>query len=397
MKAIVLGIGLQGKAVIHDLEKSELISEIVAADIDISHTAQYLNRMGYSKTRALKLDVAQEQDLAKTFTGMDIRVVVCMLPIELALTAARAALEAGIPFVSSNYTYKLKELDALAKEQGGIILPEMGLDPGIDLVMGRLAVDKLDEVHGLYSYGGGIPAPECASDSPIKYKISWIFERVLAVYTREARLIKNGKLFIVPGNEIFQPKNVHEIEFAGIGSIEAYPNGDAEKYVEIFGLGQGLVEMGRFALRWPGHSRFWRKMVALGFLDDTPLKIGNAEISPLSFLTKCLTPRLQYEKNERDLALLRVEAWGLKKDKKVKVTYDLIDYRDLESGLFAMNRTVGFTSSIGAQMILSGQITQTGVLSPARHVPPDAFIHELEARGMHIDYKIEEYTNGQNR
>jgi saccharopine dehydrogenase-like NADP-dependent oxidoreductase len=99
MKAIVLGIGLQGKAVIHDLEQSELISEIIAADIDISHTAQYLNRMGYSKTRALKLDVAQEQDLAKTFTGMDIRVVVCMLPIELALTAARAALEAGIPFV----------------------------------------------------------------------------------------------------------------------------------------------------------------------------------------------------------------------------------------------------------------------------------------------------------
>ncbi len=35
MKAIVLGIGLQGKAVIHDLEKSELISEIVAADIPL--------------------------------------------------------------------------------------------------------------------------------------------------------------------------------------------------------------------------------------------------------------------------------------------------------------------------------------------------------------------------
>jgi saccharopine dehydrogenase-like NADP-dependent oxidoreductase len=376
MKAIVLGIGLQGKAVIHDLEQSELISEIIAADIDISHTAQYLNRMGYSKTRALKLDVAQEQDLAKTFSGMDIRVVVCMLPIELALTAARAALEAGIPFVSSNYTYKLTELDALAKEQGGIILPEMGLDPGIDLVMGRLAVEKLDEVHGLYSYGGGIPAPECASDSPIKYKISWIFDRVLAVYTREARLIKNGKLLVVPGNEIFHQENIHEIEFGGIGSIEAYPNGDAERYVEIFDLGQGLVEM-----------------VALGFLDDTPVRIGNAEISSRSFLTRCLTPRLQYRKDERDLALLRVEAWGLKDGRKVKVTYDLIDYRDLESGLFAMNRTVGFTSSIGAQMILSDRITQTGVLSPARHVPPDAFIHELEARGMHIDYKIEEYTN----
>jgi len=389
MKVLLLGIGLQGKAVIHDLEQSEMICEIIAADINISDIAEYFKHMGYCKTRAVKLDVAQEPDLAKTFATMDVRTVVCMLPIELALTVAKAALEAGIPFVSSNYTYQLKELDALAKEKGGIILPEMGLDPGIDLIIGRLAADQLDEVHGLYSYGGGIPAPECAADSPVKYKISWIFDRVLAVYTREARCIKNGEVFIIPGNEIFHPENVHEIEFAGIGPVEAYPNGDAERYVEIFGLGKGLKEMGRFALRWPGHSRFWRKMVALGLLDDTPVQIGDAEISPRSFLTRCLTPRLQYGKDERDLALLRVEAWGLKKGRKVKVTYDMIDYRDLESGLFAMNRTVGFTSAIGALMILSGQITQTGVLSPVRHVPPDAFIKELEARGIHINYKIE--------
>jgi lysine 6-dehydrogenase len=397
LKAIVIGIGQQGKAVIHDLEQSELIDEIIAADLNRSDTAQYLNRMGYSKTRAVQLDVDEEPDLAKTLTDMDVRAVVCMLPIELAMTVARAALEAGIPFVSSNYTYQLKQLDELAKERGGIILPEMGLDPGIDLILGRLAVDQLDEVHGLYSYGGGIPAPECAADSPIRYKISWIFDRVLAVYTREARCIKNGELFIIPGNEIFHPDNVHEIEFSGIGPVEAYPNGDAERYVEIFGLGQGLKEMGRFALRWPGHSRFWRTMVALGFLDDTLVQTGDAEISPRSFLTRCLAPRLQYGKNERDLALLRVEAWGLKKGRKVKVIYDLIDYRDLESGLFAMNRTVGFTSGIGVQMILSGQITQTGVLSPVRHVPPDVFMREIEARGIHIDYKIEEQVNGKNR
>ncbi len=390
MKAIVIGIGLQGKAVIHDLEQSEMISEIIAADLNISATEQYLKRMGYSKTRAVKLDVAQEPELAKAFIVMDVQIVVCMLPIELALSVARAALEAGIPFVSSNYTYQLKELDALAKEKEGIILPEMGLDPGIDLIMGRLAADQLDEVHGLYSYGGGIPAPECADDNPLKYKISWIFDRVLAVYTREARFVKNGVLFIIPGDEIFHPENVHEIEFAGIGPVEAYPNGDAQRYVEIFGLGQHLKEMGRFALRWPGHSQFWRKMVDLGLLDDTPVKIGDAAISPRSFLTQCLTPKLQYGQNERDLALLRGEAWGLKKGKKVKVTYDLIDYRDLESGLFAMNRTVGFTSAIGALMILSGQITQTGVLSPVRHVPPNAFTRELEARGIHIDYKIED-------
>ena len=254
MKAIVLGMGLQGKAVIHDLEQSDLISKIFAADINLDNAKAYLDRMRYAKTWAVKLDVCRENDLAGKYSEMGVDVVICMLPIDLALTAARAAMNAGIPFVSSNYTYQLQELDALAKEKGVIILPEMGLDPGIDLVLGRLAVDELDEVHGLYSYGGGVPAIECCDDSPIRYKISWIFDRVLAVYTREARLVKDGRLHIVPGDEIFMPENVHEIEFPGIGKLEAYPNGDAERYVEIFDLGKQLVEMGRFALRWPGHS-----------------------------------------------------------------------------------------------------------------------------------------------
>ncbi|NOQ41402.1 MAG: hypothetical protein GQ563_02735 [Desulfuromusa sp.] len=390
MKAIVLGMGLQGKAVIHDLEQSNLISKIFAADINLDNAQSYLKQMGYSKTEVLKLDVSQDQDLAGTYSKLGIDIVICMLPIELALTAARAAMYAEIPFVSSNYTYQLQELDSLAKEKNSIILPEMGLDPGIDLVLGRMAVDQLDQVFGLYSYGGGVPAPECADDSPIRYKISWIFDRVLAVYTRESRLWKEGKLHIVPGDEIFKPENVHEIKFPGIGTVEAYPNGDAERYIKIFGLGKELMEMGRFALRWPGHSKFWHTMVKLGLLSDTPVSGIETKILPRSFLTQWLTPRLQYTDKQRDLALLRIEAWGIKNGKKVKITYDLVDYRDLSTGLFAMNRTVGFTSSFGAQMILSGKITGAGVLSPVRDVPPKPFMEEVKKRGMRVDYRIEE-------
>ncbi len=394
MKAIVLGMGQQGKAVIHDLEQSRTVGRIFAADIfdrdgSLNEAMEYLDKMMYSKTRPIQLDILNQKDLAGEFLRLGIDVVICMLPIELALTAAKAALDASIPFVSSNYTYDLKVLDDPAKKKGSIILPEMGLDPGIDLVMGRLAIDELDEVHGLYSYGGGVPAPECAGDSPIKYKISWIFDRVLAVYTREGRLIKNGKLHVVPGNDIFREENIHEIEFPDIGKVEAYPNGDSERYVEIFGLGNELVEMGRFALRWPGHSKFWRTMVDLGLLEDKTVRINNTDISPRAFITECLTPRLQFKEKQRDLALLRVTAWGVKGGEKVKVTYDLSDYRDLETGLFAMNRTVGFTSSIAAQMILQGKISEPGVLSPVKHVPAREFMKEISKRGMKTDHKIE--------
>ena len=65
MKAIVLGMGLQGKAVIHDLERSDLISKIFAANINLNNAQAYLEQRGYTKTEVLKLDASQDGKRSK--------------------------------------------------------------------------------------------------------------------------------------------------------------------------------------------------------------------------------------------------------------------------------------------------------------------------------------------
>jgi saccharopine dehydrogenase-like NADP-dependent oxidoreductase len=390
MKAMVWGVGLQGKAVIHDLEHSALVNEIIAADVATAPIQQFIAEKGYRKTRAQKLDASRENELNQMVGECGADVLICMLPPPLAFSVARAALKSGMPYVSSNYTDRLTELDYEAREKGVVILPEMGMDPGIDLVLGRLTVDALDEVHGFYSYGGGIPEPACAGDNPVHYKITWTFDGVLKSYKRPARFLKAGKEHAVPGTEIYHKENVHLIQNPTLGTLEACLNGDAVRYIREFGLDRTVTDMGRFSLRWPGHARLWRNLSDLGFLDDTPLKVGEANLSPHQFMVYHLTPRLQYRQNERDVVIIRTQAWGLKDGKKLTVTFDLIDYRDLQTGLFAMNRTVGFTASIGAQMILQGKIQKAGVLSPARHVPPHDLVKALESRGMQIDQRIDE-------
>ena len=62
----------------------------------------------------------------------------------------------------------------------------------------------------------------------------------------------------------------------------------------------------------------------------------------------------------------------------------MIDRRDLETGLLAMQRTVCYTAIIGAQMILSGQITKRGLLTPTRDIPSDILIKELGKREITI-------------
>lgn len=390
MKALVVGMGLQGKAVVHDLEQSPLVREIVAADLRLGSVEEYLKNRNYRKTRSVRVDATKERELAALLRETQPAIVICMLPPEFGYPVGVAALTAGIPFVNSSYAGKLTDLDQAAREKGVSILPEMGLDPGIDLVLARLAVEELDEVRGLYSYGTGLPEPVCARDNALQYKITWTFDGVLKAYKRPARFLREGKETSLTGEQIFRPEYGHNIEVPDLGTLEAYPNGDAIAYIQKLNLGKDIQEMGRFALRYPGHREFWRVMVEMGFLEDTPIRIGNANITPHQFLIRHLTPRLQFRDDEKDMVMVRVVAWGSKGNQELQVTRDLIDFRDLETGLFAMNRTVGFTTSLGAQMILEGTITAPGVLSPTKDVPPDRLLEGLRARGMQLQHYTKE-------
>jgi saccharopine dehydrogenase-like NADP-dependent oxidoreductase len=154
--------------------------------------------------------------------------------------------------------------------------------------------------------------------------------------------------------------------------------------VELFGLDDTLRDMKRLAFRWPGHCQLWRPLVELGLLDDRPVQLGGEPLSPRRFLARHLEPRLQFRDNERDIAALVARARGTRGGERREVVHALVDHRDLSTGLFAMNRTVGFTASIAAQMILSGEISAVGVLSPTRDVPARRVLAELEKRGMEL-------------
>lgn len=387
-KVLVLGAGLQGKAVIHDLERSPLVEEVVVADINTENVREWSARLGLTKLSINELDATSDRKLDGFIKKKGVSLLVCMLPPAFGYQIARAAIRAGIPYVSSSYPGKILELDEEARKSGVTILPEMGMDPGIDLLLGKLAVSELDEVHGLYSYGAGLPEPSSA-DNPLKYKITWTFDGVLKAYKRPARFLNNGVEQSVPGNEIFRQDNIHHIEVPALGKLEAYLNGDAIHYIDVFGLGKTVKSMARFGIRYPGHCSFWQNLVDLGFLSDDPISINGTAISPHQFLVRHLTPQLQFSPRERDVALVRVHAWGIKNGEQRTVIFDLLDYRDLDSGLFAMNRTVGYTTAIAAQLVLSGTVSRPGVLSPVRDVPAKAVLDELKARGMHIERHVE--------
>jgi saccharopine dehydrogenase-like NADP-dependent oxidoreductase len=183
---------------------------------------------------------------------------------------------------------------------------------------------------------------------------------------------------------MFDPSNIHMVEMPDLGPMEAYYNGDAVKYLDVFRIKDTTTDTGRYSMRWPGHAEFWKKMVDLGFLAEEPLNVGGQKISPRQFVHDLLSPQLGYRRDERDVAAIRVVVEGLVNGGSKRIIYQMIDRRDLDTGLMAMQRTVGYTASIGAQMLLRGDIKQRGLLTPTRDIPYNIFIAELKKRGIQI-------------
>ena len=385
MKILLLGVGLQGKATLHDLANSPDVTQIIAADANFDDLQNYAKDLNNAKITPIKLDVRERDAVSLQMKKVD--AVIVLLPQGFRLYILNLAIENGIHFIETSYALpEYANLGTLAEAKGITILPECGLDPGIDLVLAGHAIREFDEVRQLHVYGTGVPEPEAATN-PIKYKISWTFAGVLSAYQRPAKMLKEGQIVDLSPSEMFDAANVHMVDMEGLGSMEAYYNGDAVKYLDVFKIAETTTDTGRYSLRWPGHTEFWKKMVDLGFLSEEPIIVNGNEVSLRQFVNNLLAPQLQYAADERDVAGLRIDVRGLKNGKPRRVIYEMIDRRDLETGLLAMQRTVGYTASIGAQMILRGEIKKRGLLTPTRDIPYDIFIAELEKRGIHIRRK----------
>lgn len=387
MRITVLGgMGLQGKAAIRDLAASTGVERVICADADLSGWETFTQGLNSTKLEAVKVDAASVSGICDVLGG-GVDAAIDLLPLPFMMNAFEAALETRVPLVSTNYGHPVRPLHERARAAGVALMPECGLDPGIDLVLCGHAVTEFDEVHIFNSYCGGFPEKK-ACDNPLNYKISWNWDMVLRSQKRDSVFIRDGRQVDVPADMQHNPEFVGRIDFPGLGELEAVPNGNAVFYTDLLGITPTVREAGRYALRWPGWCEFWRPLKTLGFLSDTPLEGLGGGISPHRFLVELLEPRLQYRASEKDIVAMSNVFKGIKDGRPKSIVMDLVIERDLSTGLLGMNIGVGCPASIAAQMIAEGRITGKGVLNPAVDIPYLPFMTELSRRGIHVNKQV---------
>jgi len=388
MKILVLGgCGVQGRTALYDLASDPDISEIICADIQFDELSKIEDFTDMGKITTAKIDAQNKSDLLGLYRKVDL--VIDLLPKEFKSHVNEMALEAKIHVVNTNYMYKTKDMDKKAKQAGIAIMPECGLDPGIDLVIYADAKSRFESLSVINSYCGGFPEKK-ACTNPLNYKLSWIWRGVLNSTSRDGRIIKGGQIIEIPFTRQHDKSFVHEIEFPNLGTLEAIPNGDAVFFTDRMGLTKKIVNTGRYSLRWPGWSAFWRPLKELDFLSEDPVKGIDGKLSPMDFMEKHLGPKLVYQDDEKDLVAMINIFEGKKNNKKMQFTSCMLIERDLETGIMAMSKGVAYTACIVAKMIVKGEIKEKGVLSPINHIPVAPFMERLKKRGIVISEKMEE-------
>lgn len=383
MKVLVLGgCGIQGKAAVVDLSANPAVEEVICADANLDGLEAIKPFIDTAKVHPASLNATEASSLDSLFKQAD--VAVDLLPRQFMEDVCRAAIRNGISVVNTNYAYPIADLDKEARNAGVAIMPECGLDPGIDLVLYGEARRRFDELTLVNSYCGGFPE-RAACDNPLNYKVSWVFEGVLASTKRDSRIIRDGTLIEIPGDRQHNAEFVHEVDFPGLGTLEAIPNGNAVFFTDALGVTDTIRETGRYSLRWPGWSAFWRPLKQLNFLSETPVAGLPGPVSPYQVLDKLLGPQLQYRRDEKDLVAMLNIFEGRKGGRQVRLLSRMLIERNLETGLMAMAQGVGWPAGIAAGMLADGTIDAKGVLSPMHHIPYAAFIDALCSRGIVVE------------
>lgn len=368
-------------------------------------------------------------------------VVLCLLPAAMNLKVAEECIQRSINMTAASYAKEeIRSLGKEAEAKGITLLFEMGLDPGIDHMSAARTIKQVHDENGridsFWSVCGSLPDAS-SNNNPFGYKLSWSPSSVVESSKREARIIKDKRMIVMPDGETYLHPSF--IEIKGLGWFEEYANGDSTPYVHAYDMPE-VKDVYRGTLRYIGWSETINAMLRLGLYESARLDLSKMTYSDLirqltgissanaievagAFLgldsssavlhrlkwlglfeddpipetietTKQLTAdlylkKLKYMPHEKDIVVMqhRFDVSYPERGSRKKIVSTMVVRGEI-CGETAISRTTGLPLAIGTDCLLRGQISKKGVVIPTSAEIFDPVLFELEKFG----FIFQEYT-----
>lgn len=367
-RVIVLGGGMVGSVMAADMARDGKYEVTIAdrSDVALAAAVERAGRLG-GTVATQRVDLSQPANVTELAAGADI--VLGAMPSHLGLQTLGAVIEAGRHYCDISFMADdPRSLDQLAKERGVTAIVDCGVAPGMSNLLAGHAARQFDRCERITIYVGGVPRER---HWPFEYKAAFSPADVIEEYTRPARVVEHGKVVIKDALT-----EAELIDFPGVGTLEAFNTDGLRSLTETLDV-PNMVEK---TLRYPGHAELMRVFCAIGLFSTEPVEVHGTTVRPRDLMAKLMFPKWTYEEGEQDLTVLRVMAEGAKDGRDRRITWDLLDAADAETGFSSMARTTAFPCAIAARRMLAGAIRRPGVVVPEMLAEDPAEVaHMLQA------------------
>ncbi|MBI2418548.1 MAG: saccharopine dehydrogenase NADP-binding domain-containing protein [Ignavibacteriales bacterium] len=376
MNILVLGCGLVGGPMVMDLAKDDSFSVSVA---DFSE--KNLDKLpGGLPVNKIVQDLSNIGELRNLLTNYDM--VLNAVPGHLGFVTLKEAIESGKNVVDiAFYPEDPFLLDELAKQKQVTAIVDCGVAPGMSNLLAGYVNSLLDKTESILIYVGGLPV---VREYPFEYKAGFSPADVIEEYTRPARYIENGQMVIRPALS-----DAEYLNFPQIGTLEAF-NSDGLRSL-MYTL--QVPNMKEKTLRYPGHIEKMLVLRESGFFSHEYIELNGAQIKPIDLTSKLLFNLWELKKSDRDFTVMKIIVEGEKNGKRLRYTYDLLDYCDEEAGIHSMARTTGYTATTAIRMLAKGMYNRKGISPPeyigTEHDCVQFILSGLQEKGINYKQTIE--------
>jgi lysine 6-dehydrogenase len=379
MKAVVLGGGgLTGRCTVRDLARGGKVERVRVADLDLKLAESAAHAAGPS-AEAVRVDVRDPRSLAHALSGADVCVNAVQYTFNLDVMAG--CLAAGVPYLDFgglfHMTRRQLEWHDRFRSAGLLAIPGLGQVPGVSNVLAGEAARTMDHVESIVIRDGWRDFTENGPE----LLFTWSPSTFLDEMVMDAMVFEQGAYQAYPAMS-----GAEDYEFPSpVGRTRVYRTLHSEPAT----LPASLSDKGVRHVEWkeggPGIDVL-RTMALLGLASDQPLDVRDARVAPRDFTLALLKREklLGIPPNviPNDWEVMDIEMVGTV-DGHPETRHVVARFPPYPAwGLSATEYAVGVGGSIGAEMILDGQIDAKGVLPPEACVPAGPFREALKARGI---------------
>ncbi|KAJ3597136.1 hypothetical protein NHX12_003536 [Muraenolepis orangiensis] len=362
----------------------------------------------YPNTIAVMLSISQDGEESRLDRLVkDHHLVISFHPL-----VARQCIKRKVNMVTASYlSPEMKSLQHSAEQAGITIVNEMGLDPGIDHMLAMECIDqaKRDGCTVVQiPAGGSLMEAAFPMDFLPGFNLEAFPNRDSTKYAEPYGIQEAHSL--IRGTLRFKGFTDAMSGFVKLGLINSDPAGlqpasSRVTWRELLGSLVGVsTSLSQEAFEEEVYQRIGRSDFRMDALRGLGLGLGLGPgpgpgldmlgddmvpraLTLVDTLAKHLEGRLSYNKDERDLIILRNDV-GLRHPTGELETkhVSLVVYGD-HRGFSAMAKTVGYPAAIAARMILDGELVKKGLVEPTSRELYGPALRRLKEEGLHITCK----------